>query len=140
MAGVNRVVLVGYLAHDPATRTGEDGRMQASFTLGVTEKKNGPTEWFRVRAFTEGAAKALRDYGRKGMQLYVEGKLRGVSWTDAKGVKRYAQEIHVGPFDGAVTFTQSTRGGASAARRENEPPEEADNNAGTEGMWDDVPF
>jgi len=99
MAGVNKVILIGNLGKDPEVRHLEGGTAVASFTLATSETykdKNGQrieqTEWHTVvvwRALAEVAEKYLK----KGMTVYVEGKLRTRSWEDKDKVKRYSTEI-----------------------------------------------
>lgn len=99
MAGINKVILIGNLGKDPEVRHLEGGTAVASFSLATSETykdKNGQrieqTEWHNVvvwRALAEIAEKYLK----KGMTIYVEGKLRTRAWEDKDKVKRYSTEI-----------------------------------------------
>ena len=51
------------------------------------------TEWFRVSAFGR-LADVCNQYLTKGRQVYVEGRLRGRSYTDRDGQPRYSLEIN----------------------------------------------
>jgi single-strand DNA-binding protein len=52
------------------------------------------TEWHNIVAYRR-LAEVLRDYVKKGSQIFVSGALKTSSWQDDKGVKRYSTEIVV---------------------------------------------
>lgn len=99
MAGVNKVILVGNLGKDPEVRHLEGGAAVANFTLATTEvykDKTGTrqeqTEWHNIVVW-RGLAEVAEKYLKKGMTIYVEGKLRTRSWDDKEGHKRYTTEV-----------------------------------------------
>ena len=99
MAGVNKVILVGNLGKDPEIRHLEGGAAVANFTLATSETykdKTGArqesTEWHNI-AVWRGLAEIAEKYLKKGMTIYIEGKLRTRSWDDKDGHKRYTTEI-----------------------------------------------
>lgn len=99
MAGVNKVILVGNLGKDPEVRHLEGGVAVANFSLATSEtykdksgQKNEQTEWHNVVAW-RGLAEVAEKYLKKGMTVYIEGKLRTRSWDDKEGSKRYTTEI-----------------------------------------------
>lgn len=99
MAGVNKVILIGNLGKDPEVRYLEGGIAVANFPMATTEtfrdkngNKNEQTEWHQIvlwRKLAEVAEKFLK----KGMMVYIEGKIRSRSWEDKDGNKRYTTEI-----------------------------------------------
>lgn len=99
MAGVNKVILIGNLGKDPEVRYLEGGIAVANFPIATTEtfrdkngNKNEQTEWHQIvlwRRLAEVAEKFLK----KGMQVYIEGKIRSRNWEDKDGNKRYTTEI-----------------------------------------------
>jgi single-strand DNA-binding protein len=99
MSGVNKVILVGNLGKDPEVRYLEGGIAVANFPLATTEvhknrtgDKVESTEWHNIvlwRGLAEVAEKLLK----KGMQVYVEGRLRTRTWEDKDGSKKRATEI-----------------------------------------------
>jgi len=104
---VNKVILVGNVGRDPEVRyldgNGAPGAQTkvATFTLATTERykdRSGEsrenTEWHNIVAWRQSADVAEK-YVKKGTQLYIEGKLRTRSFTDASGVKKYTTEIVV---------------------------------------------
>lgn len=128
MAGINKVILIGNLGKDPELRYLDGNIAKTAFSLATSEfykDKNGnrteQTEWHHIvmwRTLAENASKLLK----KGMQVYVEGKLQTRQWTDKEGVKRNITEIIAENF----TLLQ-TRDGAK--------------NSGPEGFGsDNLPF
>lgn len=98
MAGINKVILVGYLGKDPEVRHLEGGATVASFTLATSEsytkdgKRIEQTEWHNIvvwRSLADVASKYLK----KGEMIYLEGKIRTRSYDDKNGVKRSLTEI-----------------------------------------------
>lgn len=99
MAGVNKVILVGNLGKDPEVRHLEGGASVANFTLATSEyykDKQGnrveQTEWHTIVVW-RGLADVAEKYLKKGMTVYVEGKIRSRSWDDKDGTKHYKTEI-----------------------------------------------
>lgn len=94
---LNKVQLIGLTGKDPEVREA-NGTKVASFTLATSERykdKNGDyqtnTEWHNIVAW-RGTAEVVEKYIHKGMQIYVEGKIKTRSW-DKDGEKRYVTEI-----------------------------------------------
>ncbi len=99
MIGLNKVILVGNLGKDPEVRHLEGGTAIANFSLATTEtykdkagQRIEQTEWHNIVVW-RGMAEVAEKYLKKGMTLYVEGKLRTRSWDDKEGHKRYITEI-----------------------------------------------
>lgn len=99
MAGVNKVILVGNLGKDPEVRHLEGGAAVANFPLATTEtfkdkngNRNEQTEWHNIVVW-RGLAEVAEKYLKKGMTIYIEGKLRTRSWDDKEGHKRYTTEV-----------------------------------------------
>lgn len=98
MSGVNKVILVGNLGRDPEVYTFDSGNKRVRLAVATTEtyrNKQGErlehTEWHSVILY-RGLAEVAEKYLKKGMKVYVEGKLRTRMWED-KGQKRYYVEI-----------------------------------------------
>jgi single-strand DNA-binding protein len=99
MAGVNKVILVGNLGKDPEVRHLEGGAAVANFTLATSESykdktgaRQDKTEWHNIVVW-RGLAEVAEKYLKKGMTIYLEGKLQTRSWDDKEGHKRYTTEI-----------------------------------------------
>lgn len=103
MAGLNKVLLIGNLGRDPETTVYEGNVKRVTFTLATSENykdKNGnkvtQTEWHNIICW-RGLADIASQYLKKGMQVYIEGKIRTRSWED-NGVKKYATDIIADTF------------------------------------------
>ena len=99
MAGINKVILIGNLGKDPEVRYLEGGSAVANFSLATTEsykdktgKRIDQTEWHNIVVW-RGLAEVAEKYLKKGMQIYLEGKIRSRTWDDKEGNKRYTTEI-----------------------------------------------
>ena len=101
---LNKVMLIGNVGRDPEIRyvEGNGGNTKvATFTLATTERykdrsgeQRETTEWHNIVAWRQPADVAEK-FIRKGTQVYIEGRLRTRSYTDATGVKKYTTEITV---------------------------------------------
>ncbi|AFP85829.1 single stranded DNA-binding protein [secondary endosymbiont of Heteropsylla cubana] len=100
--GVNKVILIGNLGHDPEIRYMPNGGAVANITLATSEtwrdKQTGEsrekTEWHRIVFFGK-LAEIAGEYLRKGSQVYIEGSLQTRKWQDQSGQDRYTTEVVV---------------------------------------------
>jgi single-strand DNA-binding protein len=98
--GVNKVFLLGNVGKDPEIRSTAGGMIVASFSLATADRQKDQqgnwqdkTEWHNLVAFSR-TAEIVRDYVKKGTQLFVEGKIQTRSWDDKEsGQKKYRTEI-----------------------------------------------
>jgi single-strand DNA-binding protein len=96
---VNKVILVGNVGADPEVRYIESNTPVCNLRIATSEsyknrsgEKVTTTEWHTV-VLWRGLAEIAEKYVKKGMQLYIEGKIRTRSWDDKDGNKRYTTEI-----------------------------------------------
>src|SRR5215469_2549373 len=100
--GVNKVILLGNVGKDPEIRSTAGGMIVASFSLATADRQKDQqgnwqdkTEWHNLVAFSR-TAEIVRDYVKKGTQLFIEGKIQTRSWDDKEsGQKKYRTEILV---------------------------------------------
>ena len=94
MASVNKVILVGHVGKDPDIRATSSGDTVASFSLATNTGygENKTTDWHNVSVFGK-SADFVRNYVKKGAQVYVEGSIRNRSYVDKSGNKKYVTEI-----------------------------------------------
>lgn len=97
---VNKVILIGNVGADPEVRYLDGGVAVANLRLATTESyknKNGEkvdqTEWHSI-VLWRGLAEIVEKYVKKGMRLYIEGRIRTRTWDDQSGNKRYTTEIY----------------------------------------------
>jgi single-strand DNA-binding protein len=101
MAGVNKVILIGNLGKDPEIRYLEGNLAKVKFSLATSEHykdKNGnkveQTEWHHI-VLWGGLAESSEKLLKKGMQIYLEGKIQTRDWNDKQGIKKNITEIIV---------------------------------------------
>jgi single-strand DNA-binding protein len=145
---VNRVILIGHLGKDPEVRYLENNVAVARFSLATNESykdKSGEwqqtTEWHDIvvwRILAERAEKQLK----KGMLVYVEGKLTHRKYTDKDGIERYATDVVANTF--RILEKREGRGGTdehdyghSAAMQGTSA---SSGSSGDAPMDDDLPF
>ncbi len=124
MAGsVNKVILVGNLGADPEIRRTQDGRPIANLRLATSEtwrdrntgERRERTEWHRVVIFSEGLAKVVEQYLKKGARVYIEGQLQTRKWQDQQGQDRWSTEVVVQNFSGQLVMLDKVAGGGMSA-------------------------
>lgn len=96
---VNKCILVGNLGKDAEVRATNSGMQIASLRVATADRKKDQsgqwvdhTEWHSVTCFDKLAA-LMERFGKKGKQLYIEGKLQTREYTDKEGNKRWVTEI-----------------------------------------------
>lgn len=99
MSSVNKVILIGYLGKDPELRYLDGNIARLSFSLATSEiykdktgSKAEHVEWHNIvlwRTLAETGEKLLK----KGVQIYLEGKIQSRQWTDRTGNKKNITEI-----------------------------------------------
>ncbi len=100
MASINKVILIGNLGADPEVRYTPDGDAVCTLRLATTDKWKDKTtgdmremtEWHRVVLFRR-LAEVANDYLKKGVPVYIEGRLRTRKWQDKEGHERFTTEI-----------------------------------------------
>lgn len=115
---VNKAILIGRLGKDPEVRKINEGTTVCNFPLATREvykTKEGDynelTEWHNIvmwRGIAERAERILK----KGMNVYIEGKIKTRSW-EKDGIKRYTTEIVVENFQLLEKRTSNTDGSDS---------------------------
>lgn len=98
---MNKVMLIGNVGREPEVRYVDQGQAVARVTLATTERgytlQNGTqvpdrTEWHTV-LFWYKLAEIVERYVHKGDKLYVEGRIRYMSYDDKQGKRKYYTEI-----------------------------------------------
>jgi single-strand DNA-binding protein len=160
MASVNKVILVGNVGADPESRYMPNGDAVVNVRLATTEswkdkasgEKKEITEWHRVVLYRR-LGEIAAQYVKKGMPLYIEGRIRTRKWQDKDGQDRYTTEIEAtemqmlgrgegggAPASGgssAGAYSSASRGGSSGG---NSQPRKPAGNSGAGDFEDDFPF
>jgi single-strand DNA-binding protein len=153
--GVNKVFLLGNVGKDPEIRTTAGGMTVASFSLATAERAKDAqgnwtdkTEWHNLVAFQR-TAEIVRDYVKKGTQVFIEGKIQTRSWDDKEsGQKKYRTEILINELSllgggaGRSEGASSSAGGYSSSRSSSSTPAPTpSNDYADQGITDeDIPF
>jgi len=121
MAGsVNKVLLIGRLGADPEIKQMINGKSVARISLATSQswkdkntgEKKEKTEWHRIVVFNEGLVNVVRQYLKKGAQVYIEGQLSTRKWKDEKsGQDKYSTEVVIQGYNSSLTML----GGASGS-------------------------
>jgi single-strand DNA-binding protein len=141
---LNKVQLIGRLGKDPEIRTFEGNNKIANFTLATNERyrdKNGNmvdlTDWHNLVVKFTKQAEIAEKYLKKGMMIYVEGKLKNRSWDDKDGNKKYITEVVVESFTMLERREDGANNNTSSGITHTSP--QAENNTNNE-LSDDLPF
>jgi len=118
---VNKVILVGRLGRDPETRYTPSGQGVCNFSLATDEtfkdrsgERQKRTEWHKVVLWGK-LAEIAQQYLKKGMLVYIEGRIQTRQWDDkTTGQKRTATDI-VGNVMRMLTSRAESGGMAAAA-------------------------
>lgn len=97
--GLNKVMIIGNLGHDPELRRTPSNRPVASFSVATDRnwtsaagEKRSQTEWFNVVAWGN-LAEICSQYLKKGQQVFIEGRLQTRTWQDEQGNKSSTVEV-----------------------------------------------
>lgn len=147
-------MLIGRLGKDPEVRRLETGAAVAKFSLATSESykdKEGNkvenTEWHNVIVWRS-QAEIAEKYLKKGMLVFIEGKLTYREYTDKDNQKKYFTEIVASDFrmlerkegsggGGYFPSAADEPNGVTASR--NDQPAPAVEDMGS-GPADDLPF
>ena len=96
----NKVILIGNLGADPELRTLESGSRVVKLSLATNENyqdKSGEwqkrTEWHNVIGWNNLADRMEKSL-KKGMMVFIEGKVAYRKWQDQEGKDRYTTDIN----------------------------------------------
>ena len=110
---LNKVLLIGRLGADPEIKQMVNGKNVARLSLATSQswkdkntgEKKEKTEWHRIVVFNEGLVNVVKQYLKKGAQVYVEGQLSTRKWKDEQsGQDKYSTEIIIQGFNSSITM------------------------------------
>jgi single-strand DNA-binding protein len=155
---VNKAILVGRLGRDPETRYTSGGQAVANFTLATDEtfkdrsgERQKRTEWHRIVLWGK-LAEITQQYLKKGMLVYIEGRIQTRQWEDKRdGQKKSTTEIVANVMrmltsraDSAAAGAGAGAGASAAHGRATDEFEAAlpaeEHGAGPEISDEDIPF
>ena len=114
MAGsLNKVLLIGRLGQDPEIKQMVNGKNVARLSIATSQtwkdknsgEKKEKTEWHRIVVFNEGLVNVVKQYLKKGAQIYVEGQISTRKWKDEQsGQDKYSTEIVIQGYNSSLTM------------------------------------
>lgn len=140
--GINKVILVGNVGNDPESRALPSGTTLCKFRVATTEPRfkdretgDPHTEWHNIVAWGK-LAEICGQYVRRGMQVYIEGRIRTRTY-EQDGQRKYFTEINAD----VVEFLSRRDGPATGGGGRPTPSSPQDDAGGTfPADNDDVPF
>tara|TARA_B100000965_G_scaffold325212_1_gene287416 strand:+ start:80 stop:538 length:459 start_codon:yes stop_codon:yes gene_type:complete len=152
MAGsLNKVLLIGRLGADPDIKQMVNGKSVARLSLATsnswkdknTGEKKEKTEWHRIVVFNEGLINVIKQYVKKGAQVYIEGQLTTRKWRDEKaGVDKYSTEVILQGFNSAFKILSSKTNQVDSIQDNNTEKSSLpnDDNIPSNDLDDEIPF
>ncbi|WP_369177863.1 single-stranded DNA-binding protein [Candidatus Thiodubiliella endoseptemdiera] len=139
MLNINKVVIAGHVGSVEIRYTGDDSvvlNLSVATNRRWTDKdgnKNEAVEWHRVIVFGK-LAELVKEWVKKGTQVYAEGVLRTRKWQDKDGNDRWTTEIVLSGYNAILQVVDKKE------QEVKEPPkvEEADTNGAAEQTPDDM--
>ena len=149
MAGsLNKVLLIGRLGADPEIKQMVNGKSVARLSLATSQswkdkntgEKKEKTEWHRIVVFNEGLVNVVKQYLKKGAQVYVEGQISTRKWKDEKsGQDKYSTEVVIQGYNSSLTMLGG--GGSNNITRQDNTKTTEDISQDTQNDLDDeIPF
>ncbi len=115
---LNKVMLIGRVTRDPEIRTIPSGQMVGTFSVATNKQwtdqagqRQEKAEFHNIVVWRK-LAEIAQSYVKKGMRIYIEGRMETRSWEDAQGVKKYRTEI----ITENLIMLDSKGAGSNAAR------------------------
>ena len=149
MAGsLNKVLLIGRLGADPEIKEMVNGKSVARLSLATSQswkdkntgEKKEKTEWHRIVVFNEGLVNVIKQYLKKGAQIYVEGQISTRKWKDEKsGQDKYSTEVVIQGYNSSLTML----GGGNSSSLSNQDSTQSIENtsqASQNDLDDEIPF
>lgn len=97
---LNKVTLIGRVGKDPQVKQFSNGNSIVEFSIATDDSykdKEGnkveQTDWHNIKSTFKSLNSTIEKYVKKGMQVYIEGKIKTRSYDDKDGNKRYVTEI-----------------------------------------------
>ena len=149
MAGsLNKVLLIGRLGADPEIKQMVNGKSVARLSLATSQswkdkstgERKEKTEWHRIVVFNEGLVNVVKQYLKKGAQIYVEGQISTRKWKDEKsGQDKYSTEVVIQGYNSSLTML----GGGNSSSLSNQDSTQSIENtsqASQNDLDEEIPF
>ena len=146
---LNKVLLIGRLGADPEIKQMVNGKSVARLSLATSQtwkdknsgEKKEKTEWHRIVIFNEGLVNVVKQYLKKGAQIYVEGQLSTRKWKDEQsGQDKYSTEVVIQGFNSSLTMLGSGASQNNIASQATKQNIEDGSQVAQNDLDDDIPF
>ena len=124
----NEITLVGKLGNDAETRQAGDSSEVTNFTIATNysfKKKDGSyqeeTTWHKITVW--GLSEWHKEFLRKGVDVFLKGRLNIRSYDDKDGNKRYITEV-IADKNSIILFPKAVN--EKAFNRKKEVPDKAE--------------
>ncbi len=95
-----KIMFIGNLGRDPEMRYMPSGKPVTQFSVAVSHSKpdgqggwvDEGTDWYRVSVFGDRAERAAEQF-RKGMKVFVEGRLKTSEYMSKDNEKRFSLDV-----------------------------------------------
>jgi single-strand DNA-binding protein len=110
-----KIMFIGNLGRDPEMRYMPSGKPVTQFSVAVSHSKpdgqggwvDEGTDWYRVSVFGDRAERAAEQF-RKGMKVFVEGRLKTSEYMSKDNEKRFSLDVSA---DNVINLTARGGGG-----------------------------
>ena len=137
---------------DPEIKQMVNGKSVARLSLATsnswkdknTGEKKEKTEWHRVVVFNEGLVNVIKQYLKKGSQVYLEGQLSTRKWKDEQsGQDKYSTEILLQGYNSTLTMLGGKNSSTENFDQSKESKSSLPDDSGdvqTNDLDDEIPF
>ena len=116
-----KIMFIGNLGRDPEMRYMPNGRPVTQFSVAVSHSKpdgqggwvDEGTDWYRVSVFGDRAERTAEQL-RKGMKVFVEGRLKTSEYMSKDNEKRFSLDVSA---DNVINLAARGSGDDSAGKR-----------------------
>ena len=140
--------LIGRLGADPEINEMVNGKSVARLSLATSQswkdkntgEKKEKTEWHRIVVFNEGLVNVVKQYLKKGAQIYVEGQISTRKWKDeSTGQDKYSTEVVIQGYNSSLTMLGSGNSSISSNQDNNQSIENT-SQASQNDLDDEIPY
>lgn len=146
---LNKALLIGRITNEPEIKALPSGISVAKFGLATNHiyktkegEKKETAQFHNCVAFGK-LADIIKQWAKKGQEVYVEGRIEYRSWDKKDGGKGYITEIMIENFQMGAK-ARGSEGGSRESVRESEEPSNVvpviDLNEDNENKEEDLPF
>ena len=125
---MNKITIIGHVGGDPVLRYTPNGDGVCNFSIAsnrnwrdrTTGEQQQETTWFNVSAWGN-LGEICDRYLGKGQQVYVEGRVRGRTYTDRNGQTQCSLEVTLSQMQ--MLGNSGARAGSAASQNQEEEGE-----------------